>query len=458
MGPWWWTGVLAAVALGAAVVAVVVWRWRAMLKTKTEDEDESDELVLMSPPNRRAPGAKYITGLVVSSIMLPGIAGAITMTLLLIEHPFRISASPRRCFLFGTAIAVGVWLVSGWFFRRFGDASTADDAAYKDLASRTLTAWKKDKDKRATAALGLAGRALGLVSGSRPATGVEWASGAGYLAVTRLVHSAEEALIDQQTNDEAVCEALNAWLSLRGSKIHGAAERTAQLEVAIRSLGGECLLPPAPPPTPPVEDCKLTDPLAKAVIRNTRQTINEYREGLRNELITIRTALFGSVLATGTMAYLLLGLGLLGGIASRNEKGPVVAAVAFYVVGAVVGLFNRLHTGGRGGGRADDDFYVTTIRLIQTPLFSGLAAIGGVIVSSLAAAGTQGTLSTLDDIFKVSVASIVTAAVFALTPNLLVNILVDRARKSKQDLAASNPSQGGEAESSTSATNAATTG
>jgi hypothetical protein len=452
-------------------LAVAVRRWRA--SNAAGPETTPEKLVLVPPPDRRSPGAKYITGLVVSSIMLPGIAGAITMTLLLIEHPFRISASPRRCFLFGTLIAVGVWLVCGWFFRRFGDASTADGAAYKDLASRTLAAWKKDTDGRATAALTLAGRALGLTPPGRPATGVEWASGTGYLAVTRLVHSAEEALIDQQTNDEAVCEALNAWLSLRGSKIPGAAKRTAQLEVAIRSLGGECLLPTARRPGRPrrgglarrrlrrrlrVEDCKLTVPLAKAVIRNTRQTINEYRDGLRNELITIRTALFGSVLATGTMAYLLLGLGLLGGIEGRKEKGPVVAAVAFYVVGAVVGLFNRLHTGGRGGGRADDDVYVTTIRLIQTPLFSGLAAIGGVIVSSLATAGTKGTLSTLDDIFKVSVASIVTAAVFALTPNLLVNILVDRAKKSKQDLAASNPSQGGEAEPSTPATNAGTTG
>lgn len=465
MGPWWWIGVLAAVALGVAVVAVVVWLWRAGRPAGTRDERGSNDLVLVPPPNRHSSGAKYITGLVVSSIMLPGIAGAITVTLLLIEHPFRISAGPRRCFLFGTVIAVGVWLVSGWFCRRFGDASTADEEAYNDLASRTLAAWKNEGE-RSTPALALAAGALGLLRHGRPATGVEWASGAGYLAVTRLVHSAEEALIPQLSNEDAVCEALNAWLSLRGSGIPCADERIAQLEIAIRSLGGECLFPkpkesaeqPACPPSPPIPDCLLTEPLAKAVIRNARQIINEHREELRSELVTIRTALFSSVLATGTMAYLLLGLGLLSGIATRNNKDPIVAAVAFYVVGAVVGLFRRLHSGGRGGGRRDDDFFITTIRLIQTPLFSGLAAVGGVIVSSLAAAGPTGKVPTLDDIFTVSATSIVTAAIFALTPSLLVNILDDRAKKSKEGLAASKPSQGGEAEPAAPATNAATTG
>lgn len=468
MGDLGWLGAFGWALVGAAVVFVVVAFWRvvAMWNDGLPDDPPSPPLGLRHPPYRRSIGRRYLTGLVVSSIMLPGLAGAATVTLLLIAHQTQINKTPTRCFLFGTAIATAVWIATGWLCRRFGDASTADDSEYTELVNRTLAAAARidpEEDKQAATALKLAGETLGLVPGRPAATGLPWASGAGYVATRRLVHGAEEALVEKLTDDQAVCEAVNAKLSLQGSRIPGAAEQIALLDTAIRALGGGALLgpkacepedsPPCPPPEP------ITPALAKILIRNARQTIDEFRDGARNELVSARTALFGSVVATGTMAYLLLGLALLAGISSTDGKAraPVIAAVVFYVVGAVVGLFKRLHAGGRSGGRADDDFYITTIRLIETPLFAGLAAVGGVIVASLAAIGTtSGTnLSSLDQIFKVTTASIVTAAVFALTPNLLVNILADRAKKSKEDLASSQPSQGGETEPST---NEATTG
>lgn len=470
MGDWGWLGAVGWAVLGAAVVFVIVAFWRAFAVWNEVPQDPSDAPLGLRPPAfRRARGTRYLTGLVVSSIMLPGLAGTTTVTLLLIAHQTKFNKTPTRCFLFGTALATLIWLGTGWLCRRFGDASTADDSAYKALVNRTLAAAARTEsgtDTQAETALKLAGEALGLTSSHRPATGLQWASGAGYLATGRLVHDAEEALIEKLSNEQAACEALNAQLCLQGSRIPGAAQRIAHLDAAIRALGGGALIaaqtpvqqdsPPCPPPEP------ITPELAKVLIRNTRQTINEYRDGLRNELVSVRTALFGSVVATGTMAYLLLGIALLAGIPSTDpgDRAPVIAAVVFYVVGSVIGLFKRLHAGGRSGGRSDDDSYITTIRLIETPLFAGLAAVGGVIVASLAAVGTVdgGNLSSLDEIFKVSTASIVTAAVFALTPNLLVNILADRAKKSREDLASSQPSQGGDTEASTPATTAAVDG
>lgn len=464
MGDLGWLGALGWALVGAAVVFVVVALWRAVAAyAETPPEDRpSSPLGLRPPRYRRSIGTRYLTGLVVSLIMLPGLAGTATITLLLIAHQTPLNKTPTRCFLFGTAIATGVWIVSGWLCRRFGDASTADDWEYTELVSRTLAAEARivpDHDKQAATALKLAGETLGLVPGRRAATGLSWASGAGYVAMRRLVHGAEEALVEKLTNEQAVCEAVNAKLSLQGSRIPGAAEQMSLLDAAIRALGGGALLPPEPcepedsPPCPPPPP--ITPALAKVMIRNARQTIDDFRDDARKDLISVRTALFGSVVATGTMAYLLLGLALLAGIPSTKgpDRAPVVAAVAFYVVGAVVGLFKRLHAGGRAGGRRDDDFEITTIRLIETPLFAGLAAVGGVIVASLAAIGTRDaeTFSALDKIFKVTTASIVTAAVFALTPNLLVNMLADRAKKSREDLASTQPSQGGETEPSTDA-------
>jgi hypothetical protein len=427
-------------------------------------------LGLARPAVRPSHGSRYLTGLVVSSIMLPGLAAAFTVTLLLIHHKFRLNSTPPRCFLVGTALGILAWLGAGWACRQFGDASTADDSAYKDLVNRTLTAATRahaNRNEHATTALSYAGDTLGLFPGTAPGRGLTWASGTGYRATGRLVHGAEEALIPTMTDAEAVCEGLNARLCLKGSRIPGANERIADLELAIRALGGGPLLPA---PATEAARCEveaaakaLPKELAKVLVRDTRQSINEYREGLRNQLVAARTGLFGSVFFAGTMAYLLLGLALLAGIESTDapDRRPIVAAVAFYMVGAVVGLFKRLHVGGHGGGR-DDDAYITTIRLIETPLFSGLAAVGGVVASSLLAAQTQtnGKLTSLDDIFHVTTTSIVAAAVFGLTPNLLVSVLADRAKTARADLASSHAGNTDEAAGTTgdTTTAAGTTG
>ena len=458
----WGDWVYVAVAVAAVVVLAIPTAWVLLRRSRTHPDGlpvpewgsppTPPDLVLPRPPSSSL-GGKLFAGLVVTAIMLPGLGGAATVGLVLVNHKWWFNASPARSFVFGTAAALAIWVLAAPLFRRFGDAATADDAAFHELCYRAVSARKKvdPEDTRAITALDFAGRSLGLYPDSRPATGLRWASGSGYVVLGRLLHSAEESLIPKLGKEEGVCEGLNARACLSGSKISDWRERIARLDIAIRTLGGGPFLPntdygAASPPVAP----QITDAMAFSLLRTTRQTINEFRDRSRDDLVASRTALFGSVVATGAMAYLLLGLALLAGAGQKQ----IVAGVTFYVIGALVGLFKRLYSGGRGEAGPEDDFAITTIRLVETPLFAGLAAVGGVLVTSLLPTGAANQVAkvpALTDVFnlKDNSAAIIAAAVFALAPNVLVNILEARAKQSKANLASSQSSEGGTADGAT---------
>ena len=79
-------------------------------------------------------------------------------------------------------------------------------------------------------------------------------------------------------------------------------------------------------------------------------------------------------------------------ILSGATKTEIVAASAFYLVGGVVGLVKQLHSAATGSTAAQDDYGLGVVRLIQTPLLAGLAAIGGVVLVSLTQGQGQATL------------------------------------------------------------------
>ncbi len=107
-----------------------------------------------------------------------------------------------------------------------------------------------------------------------------------------------------------------------------------------------------------------------------------------------------------------------------------MAGVAFYLVGALVGLFNRLR-GEADSDSAVEDYGLALARLVHTPLFSGLAAVSGVLLTAIlagfsgVATTSSGTASAslLSDIFKLNPGSLLLAALFGLTPGLLIDRL-----------------------------------
>ena len=141
MGDWGDWGYVA-VAVAAVVVLAIPTAWVLLRRSRTHPDGlpipqwgsppTPPDLVLPRPPSSSL-GGKLFAGLVVTAIMLPGLGGAATVGLVLVNHKWWFNASPTRSFAFGTAAALAIWLLSAPLFRRFGDAATADDAAFHEL-------------------------------------------------------------------------------------------------------------------------------------------------------------------------------------------------------------------------------------------------------------------------------------------------------------------------------------
>jgi hypothetical protein len=192
--------------------------------------------------------------------------------------------------------------------------------------------------------------------------------------------------------------------------------------------------------------------VARGIVREVRFAINEFRHGAWDGLVRSRNRLLRTILVAGVVGLLLLDLAVLANVPAFN----LISAVVFFLVGALVGLFNRLRIDA-GSSRAVEDFGLFEARLLHTPLLSGLAALGGVfltavlpVFSNIVAPGASGTtevdLKPLTDVFNVSTnqVGLVVAAVFGLAPNSILTILKDQADRYKRDLAQSSATGSGD--------------
>ena len=429
-------------------------------------------------------GRAYTAALVVTSLMLPGIAGTITMILFLIggreasagaSHFAWLNSTGTRSWIFGTLIAIGAWVLLALMFRRYAYVDRANPSEYEKLLLG-YEALRARLDAAGAGAAGPAvavagvhlnavGHALGVLE---PAAGPRWrwAAAVGYVGLHERLHRAEEALLALDDAAEMRAEIAFDISRLTGSRIADSRELVKRLEAmdgALKTAGDA-----APGPD------------ARAGLRRIRQTVNEFRDSRRAGLVRARNNLFGTVLFTAMNAYVLLGIAMIMG-AGRPQ---ILAATVFYLVGACVGLFRQLAAAGAADTHSEEDYGLSTARLIHTPLFSGLAGVGGVVLTLIAlavtprpatpsstpvattphaqtvtspsttststsststasapAAGSSQDITTsnevpsLKQIFSLdNPTAVVIAAIFGLTPGLLMSRLNSNAEKFKVDL------------------------
>ena len=177
---------------------------------------------------------------------------------------------------------------------------------------------------------------------------------------------------------------------------------------------------------------------ATALVRTIRHMVHDFRDDSRSGLVRARNQLLGTAGFTAITVYALLWSALL----SRVTVAAVEAAISFYLIGAVIGLFSRLYSESKSDSGVDD-FGLSLTRLLTAPLLSGLAGVLGVVLLSMAAT-TQGQVQAgaLADAFDLGKTplNLVTAAVFGLTPGLLLDQLSQKTEQFKQDLKSSQPS------------------
>ena len=164
---------------------------------------------------------------------------------------------------------------------------------------------------------------------------------------------------------------------------------------------------------------------ARVTIRQIRRALNEFRDHQRLGIVHVRNQLMANIFFTGSITYLLLCVAILPVIPTNSgpqpERATILAAVVFYIVGAIFGLFgtilrqSRASTGG-------DDYGLSLVRLISTPLISGLAGIGGAFLYNiLILQGALGASVSLSTVFTINrLDYLIAAAIFGYAPNLLL--------------------------------------
>ena len=133
---------------------------------------------------------------------------------------------------------------------------------------------------------------------------------------------------------------------------------------------------------------------ARLTLRDVRQAINEFRDSSWAALVRTRNHLLGTITITGIVTYLLLTVAISG----RGADAPAnlttdafAAAATLYLIGAVVGLFNRLYAES-SSDNSIEDYGLTVARTGLTPVLSGLAALGGVLIIAILPAALSGDI------------------------------------------------------------------
>jgi hypothetical protein len=282
--------------------------------------------------------------------------------------------------------------------------------------------------------------------------GLPWALGTGYASLWKHLHRAEEALIELDPEAELVRGAYYDQLRLSGSAFAQAPAMIEQLQSALavlnpdaavrylgacrETVGGErsCC-----------EDCRRME--ARAVLRQIRRAVNQYRDALVDELVRQRNLLMRAQMVTAMVTYLLVVA-----VAIRDpSRESLFAAAVFFLLGALVGVLSQLMTEA-GGERAIEDYGLHTARLVVAPLVSGLAAVTGVIVVGLLQLQVLGhslgpdvgpnAVPSLGEMFSLrsNVHGLVVALAFGLTPKLAFDYLAHQTQEVKANISSSEPS------------------
>lgn len=417
------------------------------------------------PPSGKLTGAPssgegYLAALWLISPFMPWLAAAVTVLVYLLL-PAQADSSPAAPALPWLAVGVGVgvtvlaWPLLAIPLRPMTAASKVQPRFYNELReryqqlhdrARALPSPSHEAALEARTQLNVADE---LLTGDGGAPALRWALAHGYISVLRALHRAEEALLVVESPDALVGDALQDELSLEASTIGDRERLQAILRAATYKLSpaaGLAFLPPEHGTTQQPASA-LTEAEAREALREIRHAVNTFRDDARDGLIRARNQLAWTLLAVAGATYLLLALALILGVA----KLYIGTAAAFYLVGAIIGLFDRLRAES-SRTTAVEDFGLFQVRLMTTPIISGLAAVAGVYLVSVAPSllparegasgqsmlGQATPLTTVFDLLQNQI-GLVYAAIFGLVPGTLTGGLRQQADRLERDLLASQP-------------------
>ncbi len=336
--------------------------------------------------------------------------------------------------LWGIAAAVGVWLLAGLAYAPSTGASRANRRSYSLLINRIeglLTLHDgvcNGARGRTTTICAEAKRQLHGVKASLGRADAGWFQGSGYIGAWETVHRVDEALIELLDRYDLLEVARHDILRLDGSTLPHRDDLLELARAAQAYLCGE----------KQKDSCVDNIDEARKALKEVRANINVFRDSSWNGLVVLRNQTLVTLVILHLLVFGLLALALFGG-ASQHV---IEALTLYFLVGAILGVFNRLYAQSQAD-TAVDDYGVAIARLLTLPAFSGLAAIGGVLLTSLTAAQSAATgLGSVFD-FQQHPLVLLDAAAFGLAPGLLVQGLAKRGQKYQSDIKSTEPTDGG---------------
>lgn len=297
-------------------------------------------------------------------------------------------------------------------------------------------------------------------------SGIEWTLGIGYVHAWRIVHRAQEALVGVETLQEVIGDVVHDIRSIQNSMMTDSEALIRKMLQAVKDLCPEALVyfdelrtdksyrdlfeksvlvqspQPEQPPQPSINFAdpakkKLSDQPARSkeialeAIRQVKHSLNVYQDGLRHTLVRVRNNIYIAIALTGFVTYFLLCIVILW----NTTRSAIGTATAYYMTGAVTGLFVRFYNEANNNAPSDD-YGLLVSRLIATPLLSGLAAIGGVLITATLPTLSGQKAPEFGMIFNgtVTMEYLFAAAIFGYAPNLIIGNLQRRAQKYSTEL------------------------
>ena len=414
---------------------------------------------------RHVPADGLRASAVLTAALLPGLAATVSVALYIAQDQWVgwLNDGGPRAYLIGSAAGVIAWILLAVAVRGIATPAGGNPSAYGQLCE-LLDELEANHRALADEAVNAPGRAALAIAvehlqhmraclhGDR-LPGQAWAFGSGYIGMWRRAHRVEEALLVVSPRATVIGSSVRDMLRLTGSTIPKRERLLTEIVEAMTAID-----PKATATYLGTEQARLrgrtqtrgSDVGPRAVLVAVRRSINDFRDQRRAGLVRARNHLLATMAATGLATYVFLGIAFL----MQAQVSAIVAFSAFYLTGAVVGLFRQLQAASTRYAVAEDDFGLSYARLLHAPLFSGLAAVAGVMLTALAsqlmlANGTTGgstspvTIPSLDQVFSLSTnqGGLLFAAMFGLVPNLFIARLQLRAESYKDDLRSSETAE-----------------
>ena len=443
----------------------------------------------------------YGASLIVTFIALPIVTSAVTVGIYLTHSPSSFAI------VLGAITTSILWWIAALPFSYFTRASGANTVSYglllsrlrlleAHLASRCEYQEKKRKDdddlsfhhetlafKEACSLHKTISRTL-----TESRAGLQWVLGLGYVTVWTTLHRAEEALFEIDPKEMVIRRTIHDYLSIKGSSIANQDELLEKLIQAVMELdpaaavyfkehqpdkNSEELLKVKQELDQLVQAFKQHDPSvadkfdhttsgetsgnptasaegetrARVTLREIRRTLDDYRDNRWQGLIRARNQLLCTIALTGLVTHLLLCIAILNTPPTPDAQTTILAGTIFYIVGAIAGMFGRFYKESQTSS-AVDDYGLSFVRLIATPILSGLAGVGGVFITALLYSTLLGgqmaahLTVTLQNIFQFEEPRyLLAAAIFGLAPNLIIRSLEKSADKYVSGLETSKGSE-----------------